>query len=433
MFKKPFFLLIWLYSSAVFATEIDTVLSKQESGLWWVTYQIANPVQRLVFQRNPDNSRGHKWRSLSSDFEITYQNKQEWIVRKDKQSFTRVAFELRPEYFPISKEYATFAPFSDDSVLIYTGRFFVCANQCDEDPAQFPIEIIALADEFVIVRGERFSQRARWLDSGEGFKVYIGRAEPIESEYFVSIVDSQLPLRFRQAIATDLPRLMDYFANHFGVLNFRPALFASYSERGNSISHQGGTLPGQVFVHWNGKSALEKMDPNSTYFLFAHEVAHLFQRDETFIPEPRFNWVHEGSADYFAALASIEVAPNSGVMNEKNQTAQRQCLEGLVKNRQFAKAVQTNPGLHYSCGFLVFQHIAQSLPEGTRNAQIFDLWNRYIVYARQQKRASIEGFLLQVKPLVSEQDYELLSRFSLDPDYDGLTFFQTLLKPQEIE
>src|SRR3970040_2762518 len=99
---------------------------------------------------------------------------------------------------------------------------------------------------------------------------------------------------------------MALYEVELGRLPSRPMLYASREERfpGGGYGYQGGTLPGQVFMHVYGRSDAfatrdfaDRMDS-----FFAHEAAPLYQRFPSLAGQGD-SWIHEGGADAMALLA----------------------------------------------------------------------------------------------------------------------------------
>lgn len=385
--------------------EVTTLLEKHKGEAWSVTYSTVEPIKKLTFKRNPDNSRVKRWQPQNSEFVIKYdkENGLESVTKLDGNYFTEVKIWLTPTYTPLPKEYASFSPFSDNGFLFHSGRFFACAELCVPELNKWLFEVKA-QDKNIIVGGEIYSREANWIDKDSGQKVYIGNGIPIKDTNFVSLIDTKLPKELKKHISNDLPKLMNFFTNKMGALNYRPALFASYSETINGrYGNQGGTLPGQIFMHWYGKKSIEQLNSDSVFWFFAHEVAHLYQRKASEIESQSEAWLHEGVAEYLAGMATSELRNNKSLFVKKVNIAKKRCFNGLENKSSYLEASKLNPKLHYSCGLLLINAIDRNLTANNENFDIFIAWNKFNTQVESGEDAAVRTFLEVVKPYISEE------------------------------
>ncbi len=90
-------------------------------------------------------------------------------------------------------------------------------------------------------------------------------------------------------------------------------------------------------MHWNSNDLEKKVKDrqfiNQTIWFFAHEVAHLFQRSQTgaLHAESNQSWLHEGNADWLAALALLDLYPESTqYVTGKVARFEDNCLEFML-------------------------------------------------------------------------------------------------------
>lgn len=429
MVKRSALLALILFTPILAATEVVTQIEKNIQGQWWVRYSTAMPVQRIVFQRNPDDSRAKQWIAQSELYKIQVLDGVETVLRTDGQSFNEVSFRLPATYSPLPKEYAAFSPFSDGGMLLHSGRFFACAEHCGPEFNSWTLTLKAPAGEQIIVAGKLYQDEVTWQERDSGSKVYLGKAAPLAGPDFISLVDPALPAALQQQISSQLPLLMAWFTEHMGALDVRPALFASYSTtEDGSYGHQGGTLPGQIFMHWYGHTAIDQLQPESVFWFFAHEVAHLYQRQAGDIESPQDAWIHEGAAEYLAGVASTEVQQNRLILQDKLTEAGKDCVEGLEKEHNYAKAAAANSQLHYSCGLLLNHAINLQLQKAEQPISMFGLWSLFNsrVQASQSPQASV--FLDVLQPYVTKDFWLQLRAFSSQEHFDAHAFMQQLLE-----
>lgn len=427
MTKFSTLLTLVLFTPFLAATEVTALIEKNKQGQWWVSFRTAAPVQQIVFQRNPDDSRAKYWQAQSGSYSIKVQDGRETIRRADGQAFTEARFRLPAVYAPLPKEYAAFSPFSDGGMLLHSGRFFACAEYCATELNSWTLTLSAPADEKIIVAGKVYQQQATWQDKDSGTSIYLGKATPLAGPDFISMIDPALPLALQQQISSQLPLLMAWFTTHMGALDFRPALFASYSStQDGSYGHQGGILPGQIFMHWYGRTAIEQLQPDAVFWFFAHEVAHLYQRNAGAIEAQQDAWIHEGAAEYMAGLASAAVQKNEQILQKKLAIAGKQCVAGLEKQRSYAKAAAANTQLHYICGLVLNHAISMQLQKAEQPISLFELWSLFNAVVQSGQTAQAAVFLDVLKPHVTKEFWLQLNEFSSQENFDAYAFMQQL-------
>ncbi|WP_371188261.1 hypothetical protein [Thalassotalea maritima] len=388
-------------------SKVDISIVKSKDGKWTLTYQTLEPASRLSFIRNPDDSRIERWQPKTSDFEMVVIESQEFLVKKDGSSFTKVSLELTPTYKHLSKDYAPFSPYSDGGTLIYTGRLFACVERCGVDVNQWHFSLQAPEGEHIIVAGKVHTGTVNWVDSNDGMNVYVGSQHPIVTDNVIAVIDRGLPERIKLSLDADIPKLMNYFENKLGKLEGeKPTLFASYANI-NGSSSQGGTLPNQIFMHWNLKNLDKKVNDhtfiNDTIWFFAHEVAHLYQRSSKseLYGEVSESWLHEGHADWLAALALLELYPNTDAyVSDKVDRFRAHCAKGLADFPLAKAADKGRFDLYYTCGLLIHQAIDLALKKDS-NEDIYSLW---VAFRKQVEQGDLKGretFLVQAEQWTS--------------------------------
>lgn len=434
MMKLSALLTLLLCSPLLAATEVSTRIEKSADGQWKVRYSSSLPVQRIVFQRNPDDSRAKLWIAQSELYTIRVVEGVETIVRTDGQPFSEVSFRLPATYAPLPKEYAAFSPFSDGGVLFHSGRFFACAEQCAAQLNSWTLTLKVPDGDKMIVAGKLYHDQVTWQEQDSGSNVYVGTAQPLAGPDFISLIDPALPAVLQQQISSQLPLLMAWFTARMGALEFRPALFASYSStEDGSYGHQGGILPGQIFMHWYGNVSLEQLQPEAVFWFFAHEVAHLYQRQAGSIEPAQDAWIHEGAAEYLAGLAASDVQQSNKVLRQKLATAAKDCVAGLEGEPNYAKAVAAKSQLHYSCGLVLNHAIDRQLQQAGQPINMFRLWALFNMRVRTGESPQASVFLDVLKPYVAEEFSMQLGAFSRQADFDAYAFIRQLLVADQLE
>ncbi|MFT4938925.1 MAG: hypothetical protein ACI88A_001957 [Paraglaciecola sp.] len=409
-------------SSIAFAnvsSGVDIHVVKSKPGEWKLSYKTEYTVKRLGFMRNPDQSRIERWQPISDEFTISYIDGEEYILRRDGKNFSEVQLTLTPTYKNLSKDYAPFSPFSDGGMLFYSGRFFACMDSCGEETNSWNISLTIPDDEHIIVNGKVHTSFVRWQDNDSGKNIYVGKQKPIVTGSVITVIDSGLPKEIKLSLNNDIPKLMTYFEQRLGKLDGdKPTLFASYAKV-DGTSSQGGTLPNQIFMHWNSNNLESKVSDEKfikqTIWFFAHEVAHLYQRSSSgqLYAESNQSWMHEGNADYLASLALLDLYPESQqYIDTKIDRFRSQCIKGLERFPLIEAAEKGEFGLYYTCGLFIHSAIDSVVKSKSNSMRdVYFVWNEF--RNRVEKGAEIgdKTFLSVVEEYASKELSELINKF----------------------
>ena len=345
---------------------------------WIAAYHLPAPVTELVFARQPDDSRTKDWQP-SRDFEIIRTGGAERLRRKDGAPFAYAKVSVPAAYRDLPMDYAPFSPFGDGGMLAYSGRFFACPVECS-GAAVFQMQLTA-PGHTILVDGVRHKDNATWRDSAEGRSVYVGETAPVETPDFLSVIDAALPEKIRTQLAADLPGFMRFFAERMGALPERPMLFASYDIRPTAgFGRQGGTLPGQVFVHFYGEAWPEQMaKPGFGADLawhFAHEAAHLYQR-QAYVGSDASSWIHEGGAEAFAAIAMRAQGQAAGADAHIAASAAT-CAKKLSARSVHGALTAGDYDVAYACGLQINLALDAELRRVAPSSDgLFTVWRRF--------------------------------------------------------
>jgi hypothetical protein len=367
-------------ASAPQAAEIPHIELARHGDDWRVTYQFETPVSEMRFARkDAKGNRAALWTSVDDVALIELEEGEEVVRASDGEPFVEFSFDMPPRYVPLDKDYAPFSPFSDGGVLIHTGRFFACAPSCDGDTPAWPFAIEPPAGSHVIHAGETSDERIDFVDRDSGTNAYVGTARPVETSHVVAVIDPKFPDAARKQLAGLFPALMDFYAQRLGKLTQKPMLFASRDagHPGGGFGHQGGTLPGQVFVHLYGPR--QDDDPevfaDAMSMFFAHEAAHLYQRYEA-SSDDSAAWLHEGGADAFALLALQQIGQLTSAQREaRTAQALEECATGLKDTALNESAMRGAFDNYYRCGLLM--HLAVDAAAKRQSAGSCDLFCVY--------------------------------------------------------
>ena len=370
---------------------LDSLLSvslERAGGDMAVTYQSAEPVTRLSFRRVAGPVRADRWR-VPDGFVLVHDaaSDTDMLARVDGRPFRSVTATVPATYAKLPKDYAPFSPFSDGGLLIHSGRFQACADACPEDDTDWsqPMRLVIPDGEHAVVGGEVVrAASANWVEREDGRKIYLGRTDPVDTPRVVAVVDPALPAAVREPLDSLLPRLLDAFAARFGELDTKPELYVSIEpppelEPGvTSLSAQGGTLPGQVFMHLGGNSwvrPIEDWSDEDLRFLpvfFAHEAAHLFQRVRGADREDDASWIHEGGADALALVVLRDLREIDGAgLDAEVEKRVDSCADGLAEMPLNDAIEQGRFDLHYACGMAV------QLAAESEGADLVGVWRDF--------------------------------------------------------
>jgi hypothetical protein len=326
------------------------------ADLWEVRYTLPAPARELRFARA--NGKGHRaatWTPVDAQWEITTEGEEEIVRRRDGKPFDHAAFRMAPRYAVLEKDYAPFSPFGDGGMLVYTGQFHACAGACSGGETH-ALRLQPPAAAHAIVHG-KVVDAVDFVDEADGTNLYIGRATPVDTPDVVAVIDQAFPADTRARLESLLPRLMAFYGSEFGALPSRPMLYASRDENhpGGGYGYQGGTLPGQVFMHFYGRHAAFATPEFAARvdWFFAHEAAHLYQR-YTALADEGDSWIHEGGADALAAvgLQALGVVDEQAVQ-ARLQQAVANCAKGIGGHPLKQAHATGSFEAMYACGFVL--------------------------------------------------------------------------------
>lgn len=332
-------------------------------------YRLSEATTALHFPQELGGYRAEVWKPADGAFRWVKEGRGERIERTDGQAFRQVAFTIPIDYRALPKSYAPFSPFSQGGALVHSGQFHACPAAPCEQTGPLPIRITA-PGETIGVEGRRTPDRESFVSRDEGTNIFIGTLKPVDADGFVAIIDPGLPAAARQHLDRSLPQAIQDLATIYGPLSFKPELYVSIDdepEKNGRTSIQGGTLPGQIFMHFDGEGANERVAADNPLWLdwfFAHEAAHLFQQDKSgkLLGDDRFAWIHEGGADAMAALAMVGRGPaERAYVLSRKQEAQQACAVGLATTPLSKASAEDKFDLHYQCGLIMWLAIDQDL------------------------------------------------------------------------
>ncbi|MEL7043855.1 MAG: hypothetical protein AAGL66_02400 [Pseudomonadota bacterium] len=407
------------------SSPVSATISVQADETARVRYALREPTMALHYERELDGYRAELWTPSDPAFRWVPEGEGERLERIDGERFSKVELSIPIDYRALPKSYAPFSPFSQGDTLLHSGQFHVCLSGPCEAP--LPLAITILAKGLTIgVHGRRTMDRASFISRDSGTNVFVGNLSPVDADGFIAIIDPGLPDRTHAHLEKSLPQAMRYFEALYGALSFKPELYVSIDSRpalGGRKSTQGGTLPNQIFMHFDGEGAegrLRERDPLSLDWFFAHEAAHLFQRDGTGHRgfDDREAWIHEGGAEALAALAIARRGEDEQAYSvERVQEARTACETGLAETPLDRASADGKFHLHYQCGLLLWLALDALLHDASEKS-LHDLNSLYFERILKGRAWNSSMFLKTAQDLGAEPERLRPLRNLLDGQYD---------------
>ena len=352
-------------------------LAVPDGGDVELRYRLAEPTSALHFADRTGDYRETAWHPLDPTFRWVAEGDGERLERADGRAFDSVALTVTPRYRSLVKAYGPFSPFSDGSLLVYSGQFHACADlPCDGDEP-LPLTIDA-PGRGIATPGERSHDHARFVSEGSGSNVFVGNLAPVAADGFNAIVDPGLPEAMRARLATGLPDAMRRLADAYGPLSTAPELYVSIDRRAQpdgNVSIQGGTLPNQIFMHFDGEGIDQKLAGPTDWidWFFAHEAGHLYQQElaGSLLGDDRIAWIHEGGADALAALV-FTAEGRDAYVRQRTTEARDACRQGLEQRPLTQAAASGAFDMHYACGMILALALDRELRAQGSDLHAFD-------------------------------------------------------------
>ncbi|MEL7690664.1 hypothetical protein [Citromicrobium bathyomarinum] len=404
---------------------VTAELAVPDGGEVELRYRLAEPTVALHFAQRTGDYRETAWHPLDPAFRWVAEGDGERLERADGRVFDNVALSVTPRYRSLVKAYGPFSPFSDGSLLVYSGQFHACASlPCDGD-GPLPLTIDA-PGRAVATPGTRSQSHARFVSEGSGSNVFVGNLAPVAADGFNAIVDPGLPEAMRARLATGLPDAMRRLADAYGPLSTAPDLYVSIDRRAQpdgNVSIQGGTLPNQIFMHFDGEGIDRKLAGPTDWidWFFAHEAGHLYQQElaGSLLGDDRIAWIHEGGADALAALV-FTAEGRDAYVQQRTTEARDACRQGLEQRPLTEAAASAAFDMHYACGMILMLALNRELRGAGSDLHAFDRsffgsvrsgapWTAEHWFATAGKLGASDAFIAQARALVGADNTAALA------------------------
>jgi hypothetical protein len=329
---------------------------------WQLTFTLPRAMPKVRFVRSGYPNRLAHWRITTPGLRLSREQEVDVIQAEDGRAFSGFTMDIATYASHPEKDYQAFVPYSDGSMLVYTGHFDVRAPGEEESGARTTFTLVPRTSERVVVKGEVAQGPRTWAsDDDDGTYVYFGSTEPVVGDGFIGVVDAAMPPWLRGPMESLLPLVFKLYATRTGIpLAFRPTVFMSYRDDPSpkSISVDGGTL--SEVVQLEVRLGAERRTPLDAHVgddvgrVVAHEVAHLWNSHMFHHDTKGGDWMHEGGADAFAYEALRVLGrisePN---LREAEAEAFSSCLVGTRLGPIHGASVPGRFKLYYWCGQLV--------------------------------------------------------------------------------
>ena len=411
------------------------LLSPIDKKSWRADFSWTTPVTQLDFVRQSNQYRLTRVKVLDDAFELFTSDNGDAIRRRDGAPFTSVTIVEPTLIEDPPAGYLPFVSFSDGNILLYTGRFHTCAGACPSDFAHeeglWPITIDPGKNQRMIINGSVETGRVSFIDSGDGTKVYIGDGHITEGNNLLAVIDTAVPKIVAEKLSQLFPPLMDYFGERLGKLTDTQMLFASYNVPGDlpGSSSKGGSLPNQVFMHFEGKQIPERSTgadfPSYLTWFFAHEVAHLHQGFRPAEYERVDSWIHEGSAEAFAYLSvqELQAAP-AAYLDQRLNTAMQNCAQALADGPLNTALKRDQPFQSlYDCGLIL--QLAVGFASGrSSELDLFNVWKNFNKRVAQGSPWNSTTYLNVVAELADEETTNFVESIVTTPVENPLEYLK---------
>lgn len=290
------------------------VNAASQGEVWSVQYRTGDLIDRLIFPRSAGDYRRDTW-MLPDEFELVRDNHIDTIQRKDGASFNAVSAEFIPYDNIIHGEYTPFLSFTDGSMVVFTGQFSLghrpysvdTQNTDDIYAGAVRFDSVSLSldpgpfDRF-IAQGDVQSESVTY-DNDAGEFVYLGDGVIEQTSSMDMIFDPDTPAWIRDTITQTMGPLSAFYQNELYERQIRPLMITTVGVLENGqYSMKGDVIANQLVMslEFEPDYATQEQMGARLQALFAHEVAHLWQRGRRGFGWS--SWIHEGGAEAISRL-----------------------------------------------------------------------------------------------------------------------------------
>lgn len=341
-------------TNALCETIIDINIAKKDED-YILEYLLDQPVKEIYFLK--DNSRA-RW-ATDDKFELKTNEKYNIYAKKDGSFFETLTVKIKPFYKSKEKDYESFIIFSDGSSLIYTG--YIRPKKIYGQKGLVNIDNLSLnilkSKEYVYTLcaycdGNMFNSKGNHVDKDK--YIYLGNIKPIEYDNFIVVKDDDISEDLNKIIIQRISALTNYYGRVTGtLLTNKYVIFINQFKLSSSGNYAGGVLGNQVQLTLS-KGNGDFTDPHllSLNYLVAHELFHLW--NASLFTHKGSSWLHEGSADYMAYTALLDLGMISkAVYDEKIEESLNICASRLGKYSIEQADHNGDIDMIYKCGSFI--------------------------------------------------------------------------------
>lgn len=318
--------------SATAAAEVRTASAEvvRDGDGWTADFRFALASPAWIFPHGSVTRRGRQpWRPGSWIVEtpgvrLERRGRHDVLFAESGSVPPRVRVRFRPETADLFAEYDPALVFSDGSVALWSGHFFLLPVASPEAAAALPLDLNGVAFAGSGSQVTFRDRRGRVLHTGRRFgsatlvggKAYVlfGALEPVVSEEIATVIDPALPAWLKRELARSTPAILEQFTDWMGPHGGpRPTLLVSWLGPTPGRQSMGGsTLPTQIGITFEGIGVVAENGEvrGAARTFIAHESAHFWLGNAVSYEFERDSWITEGGADLLAirAIAAIDRA-----------------------------------------------------------------------------------------------------------------------------
>ena len=339
-----------------------------------ITFRPPASVTRIALLPLAPYSRKALWQSPDGSAQI----EDDAIVAVPGHRILRVRIDASRTPERQDRAYAPFLRFADGTVAIDSQQFLRPKDSTQK-----------LCQRYIPAHGQQvigFGQVGKQpLDLGDTSPVgYVAFGEPYVERHgdLLFVIDKGTPSRIRERVASEVPRLVDFYVRHLGPAKTPTLfLFMQPDEQGVRNFH-GDHLPSSITLGLMGQGwdAMEDADWQRLTGFVAHELFHTWNSAAVLgSPEGVGLLAKEGGAELARVMAMASLAnqppaqwlPRVGSMYNA-------CLFDLPQGQSVTVALDKRApgGLPYDCGAPLMLALAVAANAHDPVTAYFDLWKK---------------------------------------------------------
>nr|WP_199043452.1 hypothetical protein [Dyella sp. ASV24] len=352
-----------------------------------VSFRPPASVKRIALQPLAPYSRKALWQSPDGSAQI----EDEAIVANPGHRVLHVRMDASRTPERQDRAYAPFLRFADGTVAIDTQQFLPPKDSTQK-----------LCQRYVPAHGQQvigFSEASTQpLDLRDTSPLgYVAFGTPYVERHgdLLLAIDKGTPSTIRERVASDVPRLMDFYVQHLGPAK-TPTLFLFMQPDEQGVrSFHGDHLPSSITLGLMGQGwdSLEEADWQRLTGFVAHELFHTWNSAPALgSPEGEALLAKEGGAELARVMATASLSnQTSAQWLPRVGSMYNVCLFDIHRAQSVASALEKRApgGLPYNCGAPLMLALALAANPQDPVAGYFDLWAKL---TEQRRGKSLPDF-----------------------------------------